>query len=211
MEFINCFGLDVLIPQNLFSFPLNIPLSMALTEIISETAIPTIAHHHDFTWERKNLIVNSVEDYISMSCPSSNPNIQHVTINTSGRHQLARRKGVVSEIIPNVMDFESPPNTEPDEYTQDIREVLGIAPDELLVLQPTRVVKRKGIEHAIELVSRLNRKAKLVISHASGDTGYDYENRIREYTKLLGVDTIFTSDLFQENRGMKDGKKFRSP
>jgi hypothetical protein len=45
------FNIDLLIPQNLLYFPLNIPLTMALTEIISETAIPTIAHHHAFTWD----------------------------------------------------------------------------------------------------------------------------------------------------------------
>ena len=49
-----------------------------------------------------------------------------------------------------------------------------------LLLQPTRVVQRKGIEHAIELVHRLQRKAKLVISHASGDEGHDYGKSKRD-------------------------------
>jgi hypothetical protein len=51
----------------------------------------------------------------------------------------------------------------------DIREALGVAPYEMLNLQPTRVVQRKSIEHAIERVHQLGLKAKLVISHASGD------------------------------------------
>ena len=74
------------------------------------------------------------------------------------------------------MDFEHPPEP-PDGYTANVRKDLGIADDEMFILQPTRVVARKGIEHAIELVNRLGLKAKLVISHASGDEGYDYENR----------------------------------
>jgi hypothetical protein len=70
------------------------------------------------------------------------------------------------------------------------------------------VVQRKGIEHAIELVHRLGRKAKLVISHASGDEGYDYELRLREYSKLMGVDTLFVSDIINEHRGRTaDGRK----
>ncbi len=144
---------------------------MALVEIIAETCIPTIAHHHDFTWERKPLLVNSIWDYITMAVPPNLPSVQHVVINSSASHQLARRVGVSSIIIPNVMDFENPP-PESDEYSSDLREALGIEPDELFILQPTRVVQRKGIEHAIELVSRLGRKARLVISHASGDDGY---------------------------------------
>ena len=90
------------------------------------------------------------------------------------------------------MDFDNPPDP-PDEYSSDARQALGIEDDELFILQPTRVVQRKGIEHAIELVSRLGMKAKLVISHASGDEGYDYELRLREYSELLKVKTVFVS------------------
>ncbi|GAH67328.1 unnamed protein product, partial [marine sediment metagenome] len=75
------------------------------------------------------------------------------------------------------MDFENSPSF--DDYSSDIRESLGLKADELLILQPTRVVKRKGVEHSIELVSRLGLKAKLVISYASGDEGYEYEQRVR--------------------------------
>ena len=208
--FIEKFKIELLIPQNLLSFPLNIPLSMALVEIIAETNIPAIAHHHDFTWERKPLLVNSIWDYITMAVPPNLPSIQHVVINSSASHQLARRAGVSSVIIPNVMDFESPPY-EDDEYSSDLREVLGIEPDELFILQPTRVVQRKGIEHAIELVSRLGRKARLVISHATGDDGYDYEARVIEFAEQMGVRTIFSSERFGEKRGTtEDGKKIYS-
>jgi glycosyltransferase involved in cell wall biosynthesis len=95
-----------------------------------------------------------------------------------------------------------------DEYAADVRQSLGVADDELLILQPTRVVKRKGIEHAIELVHRLGMKAKFVISHASGDEGYDYERRVREYSKLMKVDTYFVSSIINEQRGKtKNGRK----
>ena len=209
-EFIKKFDLDILVPQNLLSFPLNIPLSLALTEIIAETNFPVIAHHHDFTWERKNLIVNSVWDYISMALPPSLPSVQHVVINSSARHHLARRRGLGSKIIPNVMDFENPP-AKPDEYTRDLKKDLGVAADELLILQPTRIVRRKGIEHAIELVNRLGKKAKLVISHAAGDAGFEYEDRVRQYAKLMKVNTLFSSDIIQEHRGTtKDGRKVYS-
>jgi len=92
-----------------------------------------------------------------------------------------------------------------------LRETLGIEPDELFILQSTRVVQRKGIEHAIELISRLGRKACLVISHASGDDGYEYEARVADFAELMGVRTIFSSDRFGVNRGTtEDGKKIYS-
>ena len=209
-QFINEFSIDVLIPENVLSIPLNIPLGLALTEIIAETCIPTIAHHHDFAWERKRFLVSGIWDYINMAFPPNLPSLQHVVINSQANHQLARRRGVGSAVIPNVMHYE---NEAPgiDDYSADLREAMGLEPDELLILQPTRIIQRKGIEHAIELVSRLGRKARLVISHASGDEGTEYERRIREYTELLGVNTIFCSEIFDEKRGKTaDGRKVYS-
>ena len=129
------------------------------------------------------------------------PSIDHVTINSFANAQLALRCGVAGTVIPNVMDFENPPPP-PDDYTSDVRQAFGIEDDELFILQPTRVVARKGIEMAIELVSRLGKKAKLVISHASGDEGYDYQNRLKEYSEFLNVNTIFVDDIIDEQRGL---------
>ncbi len=206
-EFIDKFKIDLLVPENALTIPLNIPLGLAITEIISETGMPTIAHHHDFFWERQQFKTNSVWDYLNMAFPPHLPQIRHVVINTSADNQLSLRTGISATIIPNVMDFEHPPKP-PDAYASDVRESLGLAPDEKLILQPTRVVKRKGIEHAIELVSRLGIKAMLVISHASGDEGYDYEQRIVDYSRLMKVNTRFVSKIINERRGTtKGGRK----
>ena len=223
-RFIEKFEIDLLVPENALTIPLNLPLGIALTEIISETGMPTIAHHHDFFWERQHFVTNAVWEYLNMAFPPHLPTIQHVVINSSADNQLSLRTGISSIIIPNVMDFENPPpmpgGFEPygfdspngvaaaDDYASDVRQALGVADDVLLILQPTRVVKRKGIEHAIELVHRLGMKAKLIISHASGDEGHDYEYRVREYSKLMKVDTYFVSSIINEKRGLTEsGRK----
>ncbi|MDJ0876155.1 MAG: glycosyltransferase family 4 protein [Desulfobacterales bacterium] len=203
-RFVEQFDLHLLVPENALTIPLNLPLGLALTELISETNIPTIAHHHDFFWERQHFLTNAVWEYLNMAFPPHVPAINHVVINTSADNQLSLRTGISSSVIPNVMDFENPP-VPTDAYAADVRASLGVGDDELLVLQPTRVVKRKGIEHAIELVHRLNRKAKLVISHASGDEGYDYEKRIRAYSRMMGVDTRFVANIIGEARGRTAG------
>ena len=206
-KFIKKFSIELLVPENSLTIPLNIPLGLAITEVISETGIPTIAHHHDFFWERQQFLTNAVWEYLNMAFPPHLPSIQHVTINSSGDNQLSLRTCISATIIPNVMDFENPPPPL-NGYAKDVRQSLGVADDELLILQPTRVVKRKGIEHAIELVNRLGMKAKLIISHASGDEGYDYEQRVREYSKLMNVNTVFVSDIINEHRGLtKTGEK----
>lgn len=206
-KFIEKFNIDMLVAENCLTIPLNLPLGIALTELISETGINTIAHHHDFFWERQQFMVNAVWEYLNMAFPPHIPAIKHVVINTSGGNQISLRSGISSTVIPNVMDFENPPQP-PDDYAADVRQALGLKNYELLILQPTRVVKRKGIEHAIEFVHRLGAKAKLIISHASGDEGYDYEHRVWEYSRMMDVQTVFVSEIIGDKRGRtQDGRK----
>jgi glycosyltransferase involved in cell wall biosynthesis len=206
-KFARRFELEVLIPENALTIPLNIPLGLAITEFIAETGFPTIAHHHDFHWERQRFQVNCVGDYLAAAFPPNLPSIRHVVINSIQAQQIASRHGLTSEVIPNVMDFDSPPPV-PDPYTDSVRKDFGIADGEYFFLQPTRVIQRKGIEHAIELMRRLDLPAKLIISHASGDEGDDYEQRVREYAHLLSVDVRFEADQVQDARGTtKNGEK----
>ncbi|MBN2441527.1 MAG: glycosyltransferase family 4 protein [Spirochaetales bacterium] len=197
-KFKNKYKIDILIVENAFAIPMNIPLGLALTEFIAETDIPTIAHHHDFYWERDRFSVTSAQDYLQSSFPPTLHSITHVVINSYGGSQLGLRTGVSSSLIPNVMDFDSPP--ENDGYAEDLRNVLSIAPDEYFLLQPTRIVPRKRIQLAIELIRRLKYKAVLVISHASGDEGDDYSEYLREYADLVGVRLIFAAHLINQER-----------
>jgi len=206
-EFARRFALEILVIENAVTIPLNLPLGLALTEFIAETGYPTIAHHHDFHWERQRFQVNCVGDYLTAAFPPTLPSIRHVVINTLQSQQIASRYGVASRVIPNVMDFDSPPPAS-DPYTETVRDDFGIRPGEFFILQPTRVIQRKGIEHAIELMRRLDLPAKLIVSHAAGDEGLDYEQRVREYAKLLDVTVRFESDLVQDRRDTTmDGRK----
>ena len=203
-EFIHEFDLGILVIENALAIPMNIPLGIAITEAIAESGICAIAHHHDFFWERQRFLTNSVWDYLNMAFPPNLPPIHHVVINSSADNQLSLRTGISATLIPNVMDFENEAGP-PDVYAQDVRERFDIPADAVFVLQPTRVVRRKGIEHAIELVSRLGMKAKLLISHASGDEGYDYEGRVRDYAQLMDTDTMFLSDSVMNQRCLIEG------
>jgi glycosyltransferase involved in cell wall biosynthesis len=206
-EFARRFALELIIIENAVTIPLNLPLGLAITEFIAETGFPTIAHHHDFHWERQRFQVNCVGDYLAAAFPPTLPSIRHVVINSIQAQQIASRYGVTSRVIPNVMDFDTPP-LGTDAYTENIRADFGIDPGEYFFLQPTRVIQRKGIEHAVELVRRLGLPAKLVISHASGDEGGDYEQRVREYAHMLDVTVRFEANQVQDERGTtKDGKK----
>ena len=72
-DFIERFDIDVLVPQNALSIPMHIPLGIALTEVIAETGIPTIAHHHDMWWERSRFLLNAVQDILQSAFPPDLP------------------------------------------------------------------------------------------------------------------------------------------
>jgi glycosyltransferase involved in cell wall biosynthesis len=201
------FDLDFLITENALAIPINIPLGLALTDFIAETGMPAIAHHHDLPWERQRFAVNSVPDYIAAAFPPPLPSVRHVVINSVQAQQLAWRRGLTSRVIPNVMDFERAP-APLDDYALNARRDLGVEDGEAFILQPTRIIQRKGIEHAIELVRRLGIRAKLVVSHAGGEEDDDYEQRVREFAHLLDVPVRFESDLVADKRGTTaDGRR----
>ncbi len=209
-SFIQKYDIDLLITENVFAIPINVPFSLALTDVIAEAGISTLAHHHDFFWERKRFLQNCIWDFINASFPPHMPAIKHVVINTSAKNQLALRTGIGATLIPNVMEYENPPSGI-DDYNSDVRETLGVNKDQIFLLQPTRVVQRKGIEHSIEFAARLGEDTVLVISHASGDEGDEYQNRVIEYARLLDVKALFVDDIISSERGeTSDGRKIYS-
>ena len=209
-EFRKRFDINLLIVENALSLPMNVPLGLALAEFIVETEIPAIGHHHDFYWERVRYAVNAAADYLRAAFPPVLPSLQHVVINSFARAQLALRTGASSTLIPNVMDFDHPPPP-PDTYADDLREALNIPKEAYFILQPTRIVPRKRIEHAIELVRRLEVPAVLVISHASGDEGDAYAHYLLEYASLMGVDVRLAANRISYHRGYDEkGRKIYS-
>ncbi len=202
------FGFEILVVQNALAIPVNIPLGLAITEFIIETEIPTIAHHHDFFWERERFYSPIATDYLRAAFPPVHPKIQHVVINSIAGQKFGSYTGATWTLIPNVVDFKVLP-PEIDDFNRDLRKEIGLDEDSLLVLQPTRVVSRKGIETAAELVKRLDHpKASLVISHKAGDEGQDYLMRIEEFVKLIDVDLKIIADRIGLKRGFdENGKK----
>jgi mannosylglucosylglycerate synthase len=106
-------------------------------------------------------------------------------------------------VIPNVWDFDAPPP--PPDRAQELRRQLGYGPDDTLVLQPTRVVPRKWIERAIEIVRDLG-VPRLVISHPAGDEGRTYMRRLQRYADTVAVELVDVSHLVGVDRN--DGKPY---
>ena len=206
-EFVEQFKIDMLIPQNALTIPIQIALGIALTDYIEETGIPTIAHHHDFYWEREVYKTNCIPDILARCFPPDLPAIRHVVINSLAQQDLQETLGLDSVVVPNVFDFaHAAPGI--DDYNADLRDAIGLSDDDLLILQPTRIIRRKGIELAIELVGRLeDPRCKLVLSHAT-DVDPEYLSELQACAQKWGVDMRVPIDRIDSVRGVgADGSK----
>ena len=211
LEFLSRFSIDLVIAENCLSIPMQIPLAVALTEVIAETRILTIGHHHDFWWERSRFLVNAVRDVLQSSFPPDLPSIRHVVINSLMQADLAAKRGISSTVVFNVVDFDSKVPTV-DEYNRDFREAFGFSESDILILQPTRVVSRKGIEHALFLVKRLEMpEAHLIVSHSPDDEGTDYVDWIVETARQQNVPLHLLHNRLQQKRSVsQSGEKLYS-
>ncbi len=202
--------LNLIIVQNALTIPMNLPLGVCLSGLIAELGIDTIAHHHDFFWERQRYQTNSIVDLLDTTFPAKLPTIQHVTLNTIAQTRLKARRDIDSIVIPNIHDFATPPPGI-DDYNKDFRENLSLGEDELFILQPTRVLQRKGIEMAIELVYRLKLpEARLFITHRAGDEGLDYWHWLKREAQVMGVQVQLIDHLIGNERDAIKGHKIYS-
>jgi len=199
--------------ENALSIPLNIPLGVALKEIAEETKIPIIARHHDFYWERPYFCqYTNIPKILNTVFPPKLNNIIHICITKIAKDALKERRGIDSYVIPNTIDFDSLQGV--DNYNRDFREHFGLKKGQFLFLQPTRIIRRKRIERAIEIVAAMNERFKnsnvLMITGPPiyGDISYveDVVTRARE----LNVELIFAQSRIGLRRKLKKNAKIYS-
>ena len=206
-EFIEDYDIDLLFPQNASTIPLNLPLGIAIRDIVERSRIPAICHHHDFYWERERFMNNGIQDILNTAFPPNRQPIQHIVINTVMQRRLKSWHGIDATYLPNVFDF-SNPAPKPDAYANHFREDMGVTKDDILILQPTRVVRRKAIEKAIELVRKLDDKRMiLLITGYEGDELGGYGEWLKEEAERSGIRYKFIADWVGTERGEHNGHR----
>jgi len=190
--------LDALLVENAWAIPMHLPLGLALRRVVERRGMPAIGHHHDYWWERERFARCVVPELLDEAFPPDLPTIRHASINRRAAAELRRRRGIGSLVVPNVFDFERPRPRPHPALRRRMRAELRMSPNALLVLQPTRVVPRKGIELAIELVARLQDPAAvLVVTSPAGDEGLDYLVEIERRAERAGVQLRYAADHFE--------------
>jgi hypothetical protein len=134
--------LDLLVIENAWAIPMQLPLGIALHDLVEETGIPAIGHHHDYWWERERFTRCVVPDLLEASFPPDLPMVRHVSISSLAAAGLEARRSLSSTVVPNVFDFSvARPAARPD-IRRQLRTELGMSEEGYLIVQPTRVVPR---------------------------------------------------------------------
>lgn len=219
-KFIKDFEIDIAIVENLFSIPSHPAFTIAMYEVLDETRIPAIGHHHDFADVRKRFKDCKLPGFADFYYPPILPNLKHVVINTDDKEKLKIRKGLNAEVWPNFWDF-SKKHGEGNGF----RKAIGVEEDAWIIYHPSRLgVPRKGTEYAVGLYAELTKlvekkggpKLYLLFTHKVGDEGFEHHkqilNLIEKYReKGYEINLIDKSSVIEEKaRTTADGKKIYS-
>ncbi len=213
-RFVQDYDIDVLVGQNTNAMPMTILGGVAMHRVATLSRVATIFHHHDFWWERSRFSNNHIEALLNRIMPPVDIGLEHVVISSYAAHILSSLKRVRPFVIPNCEDFDHAVGI--DEYNGDFRAEMGFRDDDVLFVQPTRIVPRKRIEDSVELVGRFQRRfpeyrgrVHYIISLYQGDEpDHDYIGRIQQRAEEHDVPIHLISDRVTATRGTNaDGKK----
>ncbi len=202
--------IDVLIAENTNAMPMTILGGVAMYYVATTQRVATIFHHHDFWWERSRFSGSRIESLLTTIMPPVDLALEHVVISSYAAHILSSLKRVSPHIIPNCEDFERPVMV--DEYNRRFREDFGFSDDDILVVQPTRIVPRKRIEDSVALVGLLARRfpewrsrLHYIISLYQGDEPDEhYIDLITREAERYDIPLHIISDRVQSVRGTSE-------
>ena len=225
IKFIKEKKITLLLPNNIWSVGANPAAAVALARSLRKYDLPALAHHHDFYYERFDGLTLTCQSAVELAdkyLPPHDTQIKHVVINKIAQQELMDRKGIASTVIPNVFDFNGK-SWKPDDYNKDFLSQIGLRRNDVVILQAVRLVPRKGIELAIDLVCALNkpkRRAKLkkhglydgrvfedesrivlvLAGYAQDDLTGRYIDTLKEKIRRTGVDALIIEDKIKGSR-----------
>jgi glycosyltransferase involved in cell wall biosynthesis len=205
-----------IIISNIFSVGEGLPVAGAFLKVLDKFQIPTVLVHHDFYWEAaryKKPTCKFIKEQLDLAFPPSRSYIKHYCINSIGKESLFRFKGLSAGINYDTFDYNQPLWQKCHRVTKYLRSK-GIKENDLVVLQATRVVRRKNIELAIDLVDSLNKRNDelrgrlysgknfnpkedeivLLLSGYVERRDKEYLHMLREYADDKGVKLVYLGD-----------------
>lgn len=157
---------DILILHNIFSHGRHIAAARAFYNVAKNTQIKFIAINHDFYSTYLGMYIpqyKEVKQYLKKYVPPISKIIKkHIVISSPRQKLLKELIGRQAMIFPDMFEFNQP-QWKKDNYNKDFLKTFKLKNNDLIILQATRIVERKAIELAIDLITELNKRKKELI------------------------------------------------
>jgi glycosyltransferase involved in cell wall biosynthesis len=203
--------IDVLLSENASALPSHLSMALGIWKAVEDTGIRTITHNHDFHWERGDRYVSpheGINEIVKKYFPLNLPSVKHAVINTHAQNTLRDKFNMDAVNVPNVMDFDFPYGEKTPENKSLLKDI-GLNKGDIPIFQVTRIVGRKGIEVAIELIHKLgDDRVKLIITgnHSDDEGGKYYRKLINQIHDLHLVDQVVFGEHVIQNHAWKGHK-----
>ena len=207
---------DSCIIHNIPSMPFNFAATAAINELVDELDTRFIFWLHDTVLVRDEW-QSLIGEFPLTLLHRKNENTIFVTPTSFREKQFAALEEPYKiprmKVIPNGVSVEE--YLKIDETTKQLMRRLGLSFDDFIIVTPVRVLPRKNIELALNVVHELahisnQKRIKLLVS---GPPGTDpdsiaYESKLKEIIKMrrLQDSVIFCHDLISFKRQFSDGK-----
>jgi glycosyltransferase involved in cell wall biosynthesis len=191
-------GVNIAVAHNLLTMPFNLAATHALIRLAA-SGMPLVAWTHDLAAVNPDYHVprNPAFDVLrSFQSP-----VHYVAVSETRAREFLAMTGVpVEAVIPNGLDLASTLG-----ITNEVYALLGpLKTEAALLFYPTRILRRKNIELAIEVLAAcrdFGYPAKLIVSgaadpHGPGDQAY--LNDLKRRANVLGIapDVVWVNEHF---------------
>lgn len=149
--------------SNIFSVGEGFPIPGALLKVLDQYKIPTLLIHHDYYWENKRYDIPScdyVQEQLDQTYIPIRDYIDHLCINSIAQEELKKRKNLNVDILYDTFDYRQPTWKRKLDITRFL-ENNRVTTDNIILLQATRIVRRKNIEITIDVAAELSKNKYL--------------------------------------------------
>ena len=209
-------GVDIFIPHNILTMHFNLPLTAALSKIIKDFSTrdaKCISWCHDATFKDPHYASQWREKYPWHLLSSALPKVNYVAISQMRRRQLSQLFKVKQDrinVIPDGIDPKSFLNLSP--VSLSLFDHFRLFEEDLVMFYPTRIVRRKNIELAIQITKSINEKghrASLLVTSPPDPHNEDSIRYYQSLKQLAGELDMEKKIIFLCEYEYEEGKKIR--
>ncbi len=227
LHVVEAFHPDLIFAHNLLCLPIHAAATVALTHVLRDTGVRTVAIHHDILSEGAYKFTPTcalAREVLASYYPPRMSNLLHWTINTRNQRALAQR-GVEASVIHDTIEFEKTLE-EPgrSRLRQRLRGRFDLTANDIVLLVGARIVPNKQVELAGHLTVEINRlrhrlegrtlatgaafghdsQVALVLAGRPERAFDEYRDNVYRLFDRMGVRWIYAGDVVRPMRSEAD-------